>query len=104
MDGIHNPFTPTYSIATLISGIIGIFILIAFIMAFLYLIVGGINWITSGGDKTQLETARNRIINALIGLILVASIWAIISLLFPTLGLNFPNFKLPSIGGGLEKL
>lgn len=104
MDGIHNPFTPNYEFGKLVGGIIGVFILIAFILAFFYLIIGGINWITSGGDKAQLETARNRIINAIIGLILVASVWAVISLLFPALGLDFPNFKLPSISGGLEKL
>ena len=29
-------------------------------MAFLYLIMGGISWITSGGDKAKLEEARKR--------------------------------------------
>lgn len=99
---INNPVAPTYTIGALISGLIGFFILFASIAAFIYLIIGGIQWMTSGGDKTAIETARNRIIQAVIGLIVVASVWAIISLLFPVVGLTFPEIRFPSIGQGLE--
>lgn len=99
---IHNPLAPNYEAGKLISGIIGVFILFAAIFAFVYLLIGGINWITSGGDKAKVETARTRIINALVGLILIASIWAIITLVFPAVGLSFPTITFPSIGRGLE--
>ncbi len=99
--GVINPVAPTYEIGKMISGIIAVFILFAAIAAFLYGISGGIAWITSAGDKNQLEIARNRIIYAVVGLLLVASTWAIISLIFPVIGLSFPNISLPSIGQGL---
>lgn len=101
---MYNPLIPSYTIGTILSGIIGLFILIAFILSFIFVILGALNWITSGGDKAKVETARTRIINALVGLILVASIWAIINFLFPVVGLSFPTITFPSLGRGLENL
>lgn len=100
---IKNPVAPTYSIGPLISGLIGFFILFATIAAFIYFIIGGIQWIISGGDKAQIENARNRIIQGVVGLIIIASVWAIVTLLFPTVGLSFPNITFPGIGQGLPE-
>lgn len=98
---IHNPIAPQYEIGKVISGAIGAFILFASIFAFVNIAIGGISWITSGGDKAKIEEARNRIMNSFIGLILIASIWAIVSFIFPVFGLSFPNISFPSIGRGL---
>lgn len=56
-------------------------ILVAGLATFMYLIYGGIQWITSGGDKGKLEDARNKITNGIIGLTIVASAWAVYLLL-----------------------
>lgn len=40
----------------------------------LYLVWGGLNWITAGGDEKKVESARNQITNGIIGMaILVAT-------------------------------
>lgn len=44
---------------------------IAAVLALVFLIWGGINWITSGGDADGVKSARDRIIAAIIGLIVV---------------------------------
>lgn len=72
----------------LIGAILGFLLIVAAILAFIYLILGGIQWITSGGDKSQLEAARNKITSAIVGLIVVASAWAIMALVQTFLGLN----------------
>lgn len=47
-------------------------------VAFLiFLIWGGIEWLTAGGDKTRLETAHKMISNALIGLTVLIGSYAI---------------------------
>ncbi|TRZ49582.1 hypothetical protein D4S03_08100 [bacterium] len=47
-------------------------------VAFLiFLIWGGIEWLTAGGDKTRLETAHKMISNALIGLVVLVGSYAI---------------------------
>lgn len=56
-------------------------ILVAGLATFGYLVYGGVQWITSGGDKGKLEEARNKITNGIIGLTIVASAWAIYQLI-----------------------
>lgn len=105
--GIRNPVLPVIlgssptqggtAVGALIGTIIGGIIIIAFLLAFLFLLIGGISWITAGGDKNQLESARNKIIHAIVGLIIVASVWAVMTLIAPFLGLTFPNMSFPTI-------
>jgi len=83
----------------LVSNLAGGMLLFAFILAFMYLLVGGFSWITSGGDKASLESARNKIIHALVGVIVVASTWAVITLLGKFLGLDIQKLPIPSFGG-----
>jgi cytochrome bd-type quinol oxidase subunit 2 len=68
------------NIGTLISGAIGVALLIAGILVFVMLVWGGITWITAGGDKAKTEEARTRITNALVGLAIVAAAWAVMKL------------------------
>jgi len=51
------------------------------IISFIFLLVGGIQWILAGGDKEGTEKARKRITNALIGLAVVFSAYALIFIL-----------------------
>lgn len=87
------------AVGQLISGFIGAFFVFAFVMALFYLLLGGFNWITAGGDKTRLQGARDEITNALVGLIVVGAGWAIMMLVGDFLGIQFPNLELPTIGG-----
>ncbi|MEP7167329.1 MAG: hypothetical protein ABI758_05090 [Candidatus Woesebacteria bacterium] len=54
----------------------------------LYLLMGGFNWITAGGDKSKIETARSEITQAIIGLAILASVFAIFRLLLGFFGLG----------------
>lgn len=50
-------------------------------------IQGGIAWISSGGDAKLVEAARNRIIYAILGFVIVAASWALITLMERMLGI-----------------
>ncbi|MFH2118378.1 MAG: hypothetical protein ABII10_01430 [Candidatus Paceibacterota bacterium] len=92
VDIAKTQITPGQGFATdfgkLLNGILSFVMVIAALMVFMYLIWGGIEWITSGGDKGKTESARNKITSAMIGLIVVAASYAIL-----TLALNFLGFK-----------
>lgn len=82
----------------LISALVGTLLIISALLAFFYLILGGIQWITSGGDKAGMEAARNKITHAIVGLIIVGAAWAIMILVQQFLGItiiggtvDFPN-------------
>lgn len=86
-----------------IGAIVGFVITVAFIIAvliaLLFLIWGGIKWITSGGDKAGVETARNQIIAAVIGLIIVFLAFFILNLVLGLFGLSLFDLKLPTLPG-----
>lgn len=86
------------SISRFLSSGVKIAILIAAILTFVYLIWGGIQWITSGGDKSANEAARNRITAALIGLAIVAAAWALMSVVGYFLGVNPFALDIPTAG------
>ncbi len=84
-----------------ISNSINLIFVVAALLAFAFLIAGGLRWIISGGDKSKIEGARDQIIAAVVGLLILASSWAIINFSLNLLGLedlenllkNIPQFK-----------
>ena len=72
--------------------------IVASLVALAFLVYGGIRWITSGGDKAGVESARNIIVAALVGLVITFLAYMIINIIFGIFGLNFGNsFNLPSL-------
>lgn len=83
------------NIGSLIGGVVGVAIIVAGLLAFIYLVWGGIEWISSGGDKAGMESARNRITAAFVGLGIVVAAWAIARLMETFFGISIFNVDLP---------
>lgn len=83
------------NLGSLISGAIGLALIGASLAAFFYLILGGFQWITSGGDKAGTEAAREKITAAFIGLAIVVTAWAVMRLIETFFGLTI-------LGGDIE--
>ena len=69
------------TITQIVSAALLLILVVAAIVFFFMLVIGGVRWITSGGDKGQTEAARNQITAALIGLVIVFAAWAITNLI-----------------------
>src|SRR3990167_2035394 len=67
-------------IVAIIRAVIQFILIVAFVLAFIMLLIGGIRWITAGGDEKGVAGARNMITAALIGLVIVLVAYAIILL------------------------
>lgn len=88
---IINPIAPNLSpssgsaavglFSKLIQSLVSTLIIVAAIVFFFMFLIGAIKWITSSGDKAQVESARGTILNALVGLVIVFSIFALLTLL-----------------------
>lgn len=63
------------------SNIILLTYVIMTLIALLFLIFGGIKYVTSGGDKTKVQGARNTLVYALIGLVIIFLSYFIINLI-----------------------
>ena len=98
--GIFNPLCnlQTGDFGSLIGVIVNLIFVIAIVVAVLYLIYGGIKWIMSRGDKTQIEDARNHVVASVVGLIVVFLAFFIINILLGFfLKTSINNLSIPSL-------
>jgi len=85
------------SIGSTVQKIVVAIIVLAVIIALLYLLYGGVKWIISRGDKTEVEAARNHITAAVVGLIVVFLAIFIVMIILALFGISLDNLSLPSI-------
>lgn len=84
-------------IGPVVSSIVTIMLIAAALIALFFLIWGGIRWITSGGDKAKVDTARQTIIASIIGLIIALLAYFVITLVLGVFDLSLTNLTLPKI-------
>lgn len=89
-----------------LSSVIGIITIVAIIWFVFLFITSAISYMSSGGDKAAIETARKKIFNAIIGLVMVIISIFVIKLIGYLLGipdiLNLPYFfgTIAGLGAG----
>lgn len=92
--GVNAPTSLT--VEALITFAVTAVIVVAGIIFLIMLLLGGLRWIVSGGDKAATESARGQVTSALIGLVIVFSAWAITELLSRVFGINILSFTVPT--------
>ena len=90
----------------LISALISFGFVIGGIVFVFVFILGAIQWITSGGDKMRMEQARSKIFNALVGIIILFSFFAILNVVECFFGIGLRRLEVGpfniSLTGGLN--
>lgn len=81
---------------SVIRGLINIGFIVGSIVFVTMLIWGGIQYITSGGDKENVQKSTKRITSALFGLVILFSLYVILGLISTFTGLNLVNFSIPT--------
>ncbi len=74
----------------LVSAVLGL----AGIVLFIMLLVGGIRYITSGGDPKAAAAARQTLTAAILGLLVITSAFLILRLIGTFTGVDVENFRL----------
>lgn len=64
--------SPETKLNQIVATIINLFSVVVGVVAVLMIIVGGFRYITSGGDSGNVSTAKNTILYAIVGLVIVA--------------------------------
>ena len=85
----------TFALARLIATTWRVFLTLGALAVLVFMAWGAMGWITSGGDKGQVEAARNRITAAIIGMIVLFSMFALTAYIFPRIGFNILNPSIP---------
>lgn len=60
-------------------------------------IMGGIKWTSAGGDKGHLESARSQVTNAIIGLMILFSLYAVVSFMEYFFSVDLTLFDLQDL-------
>lgn len=94
LDGKRIGYT---NINEFLNNIITLVFIVAVVALLVMLVWGAIQWIFSGGEKEAVGAARGRIINALIGIAILAVAFAIARLAGQFLGFDiFGTFTIPA--------
>ena len=78
------PFT---DLGQLLTTGIQIALIVAGLMVFAFLIIAGIQFITSGGDKQQAQSAKDKITAAIMGLVIIVAAYAIAMIIEKVFGI-----------------
>jgi len=70
--------TPQNYFAGVVGFVLNWVLAIVALIAFVYLVINGVNYITAGGDADKATKARTGIINAIIGIIVVVIAFTIL--------------------------
>lgn len=76
------------SLPQYITFILTTVMVIAILLVLFQIVAAGVQWITSGGDKGKTDGARQRIVAAVIGIIILSSTYALAQFLVYILGLG----------------
>jgi hypothetical protein len=83
------------NIQALVNNVIRIFFVVGGVMVVIMLLWGAVEWIMSGGNKEKVAAARGKIINALIGLVILALAFLIANVVGGAIGFN--PFNTPAL-------
>lgn len=86
---VNKDATGSGGISSLLSNLITLFYGTAAVVLIFMLLWGAFDWMTSEGNKEKLESARNKIINAIIGILLFAVAFAVIQVIGQLTGFTF---------------
>ncbi len=96
---------PAAPISNLFTVIIRLVITVAALLTLVYMLWGGLDWVTSGGEKEKITKAQQKITYALIGIVFIVLSFSIFGVIAGNVlgiieltGSGF-RFKLPTMDG-----
>ncbi len=84
----------TTLISSFVPKLLTFAITIGAIVFFFMFVLGAIKWITSGGDKGAVSEARGQIVNAIIGIIVLFSVFAVATIIEDFFGFSLITINL----------
>jgi hypothetical protein len=81
-----------------VGSVIQLVFVVSVVFALFYLIYGGFRWLVSTGDKAQVSAAREHIVAAVIGLVIIFLAYFILNIILGFFGVgSLSNLQIPNI-------
>lgn len=81
----------TSAVEKLFSNVLVMLTIVAGLAFTLFFLLGGLNWITAGGDKGKIDKAKGMMTNGAIGLIIIALSYSIAWIVGKAIGIDILN-------------
>ncbi len=81
------------TLVNFLSNLIGFLTVLGGLFFIVYFFMGAFQWITSGGDSSKVEQARNRMLQGTLGLIIMVISYSLIGIIGSVIGLDLINLK-----------
>lgn len=81
----------TSAVEKILSNVLVVLTIVAGISFVLYFLLGGLNWITAGGDKGKIDKAKSMMTGGAIGMIVIVVSYAIVWIVGKALGIDILN-------------
>lgn len=90
--GVSSSVAPyTSAVEKLLSNILAFLSIVGGLMFLIYFLLGGLNWITAGGDQGKVDMAKKYMTGGAIGLIIIALSYSISYIVSRVTGINILN-------------
>ena len=85
------PSGGTDTLATIMGNAMTIMLIVAVVVCLIFLVLGGMQWMSSGGDKQKIAGARAKLTWAIVGLLVALGAFAIVNLFGYFFGVDLLN-------------
>lgn len=82
---------PGANLELILSNVLGFFTVIGALFFIVYFLMASIEWITSGGDTGKVTSARNKMMQGVLGLVVLVAAYGIIGLIGTLVGIDILN-------------
>lgn len=86
--GARAGFNMGLGVGDIVSTLIGVVLSVLGIIFLVLIVVSGYQWMMAGGNEETIKSAKKRLTNAVIGLVIVLAAWAITVFIFRNLPLG----------------
>jgi cytochrome bd-type quinol oxidase subunit 2 len=83
-----RPDTAVNNVELFISNMIGLLTIVAGLFFVFYFIMGGLNWITAGGEQGKIEKARDQMVQSVIGMVVIVISYGLMGIIGKFLGID----------------
>jgi hypothetical protein len=77
-----------------VPNMVGLAFVIGALIFFFIMVIAAIQWITSGGDKQALESARGKLTNAIVGFVILLLLFVILKIIQEFFGLSILSLDI----------
>jgi hypothetical protein len=80
----------------MISSAVNFVLIVASVLFVFNFLIGGIKFMLSGGNREKLDSAKRQLLNAILGIIIIFSSWAVLGFIGEFFGVDFSTFQIPT--------